>query len=642
MRKFFVAGPALAGSILAAATAPAAVEMAPIQPDLDYHSFANVEQFRITRMELDLNVDSSFKALHGVVGLHIKRLDPSATELVLDTRDLNITDVTEKAQDVLGATSKSETTWVSRPYHLEKKDPILGSALVIELAPSKRPTEFIRIDYDTLPASPALHWLTAKQAGGNRKAFFYTLSEPIGARGWIPLQDTPQVRMSYSATIHTFSNERVLMTGKNDPKAKHGGEVSFAMTEAIPSYLIALAVGDAAFKETGSRGGVYADKSLIKEAAKEFADAESLVQAGEKLFGAYRWDRYDILVMPPSFPRGSMENPGLSFITSTAIGGDRGQIAMAQALAHSWAGNLVSNATWRDLWLNEGFSSYLGSRIREAVYGERRETMERVLALRSLREDLAKLKPSDQVLAIDLRGRDPSEALNTVPAEKGRLLLTFLESKFGRERFDAFLRGYFDHFAFKSITTEQFLKYLQENLLDRFPGVVTRDQVMAWVDGPGIPPDAVLPTAAVFASVDEARSAWESGKVAAKKLATRDWAAPQWMYFLDTLPALTSTQLQELDQAFGFTRSADAELGRSWFLLVIRNHYQPAYVRLEEYLTTVGRRSLITPLYEELMKTPAGSTQAKRVYATARRGYHPQTVVALDAIVTPDAESSDE
>ncbi len=646
MIRHCVAGLALAGSSLVAtaaaqAGAVPASDLAPIQSGLDYHSFANIEQFRVTRLELDLRVDSTAKVLRGVVGLQIKRLNPGATELILDTRDINVAEVTQKAQDVLGATSKSETTWISRPYHLEKKDPILGQALVIELPPSKRPTEFIRIEYETSPTAPALQWLTARQT--KHKPFLYTQSEPIGARSWIPLQDTPQVRMTYKAIIHTSPDVLAVMSAKNDSKVKRNGEYAFVMPEAIPSYLIALAVGDLAFQETGPRSGVYAQKSLVKQAAKEFADTESMIQTGEKLFGPYRWERYDIVVLPASFPVGGMENPRLSFITPTVIAGDKSLVSViAHVLAHSWSGNLVGNATWRDLWLNEGFAGYLESRIVNAVYGERREMMERVLALQSLRDDLGRLKPADQVLAVDLRDRDPDEVFTNVPYEKGRLFLTYLDAKFGRDRFDAFLRAYFDHFALQSITTEQFVKYLQENLLDRFPGIVTHVEVMAWVGGPGLPPDAVLPASDAFAPVDEARSAWVSGKVAAKKLDTRDWAAQQWIFFLDTMPAtLTAAQMSDLDQAFGFTRSGNAEIGRSWFLLVIRNRYQPSYVRLEDYLQAIGRRKLITPLYEELMKTPAGAVQAKRVFKLARPGYHPQTVAAIDAIVNPPSDAGE-
>jgi leukotriene-A4 hydrolase len=347
-------------------------------------------------------------------------------------------------------------------------------------------------------------------------------------------------------------------------------------------------------------------------------------------------------VMPPSFPEGGMENPRLSFITPTVVVGDKSLVSViAHELAHSWAGNLVGNATWRDLWLNEGFTDYMESRIMTAVYGEQRSSMEAVLGLKSLRSDLAKLKPADQILAIDLRDRDPDDVFSEIPYEKGRLFLNYLDAKFGREHFDAFLRAYFDHFAFKSITTEQFLSYLQENLLDRFPGVVTRSQVNAWVFEPGLPPDALLPVTTMFEPVDEARAAWLAGRLEPKKLGM-DWIAQQWLYFLNNMPAtLPASQLAEIDKAFGFSRSPNAEIAHGWFKLVIANDYQPSFPRLEEYLKTVGRRKLIAPLYEALMKTPSGQVVAKRVFAKARLGYHPETVKAIEAIVVPKEETSE-
>jgi len=629
----------VAGFIFACAVLPAAgADLSPIEPGLDYHSFANVDQFRTTHIELDLRVDLEGKAISGVVELELKRLDPRATQLVLDTKDLMINDVTQKSADVLGATAKNQTIWVSRPFHLEKPDPILGSALVIDLPPSRKPVEFIRIDYETLPTAAALQWLTPKQTAGRRKAFLYTQSEPIGARTWIPLQDTPQVRATYKARIHTSPDVVAVMSAENDRGAKRNGEYSFVMPQAIPSYLIALAVGDLEFKETGPRTGVYAEKPVVKAAAKEFADTESMIAAGEKLFGPYRWTRYDILVLPPSFPVGGMENPRLSFITPTVIAGDKSLVSViAHELAHSWSGNLVSNATWRDLWLNEAFTVYLESRITTVVYGEQRASMEAVLGLQSLRKELARLPPKDQVLAIDLRDRDPDLVFSDVPYQKGRLFLGYLDAKFGRDRFDAFLRGYFDHFAFKSITTEQFNEYLALNLLDRFPGIVTHAEVLAWENDPGLPIGAVLPVSSVFSQVDDARTAWLGGKLEPKKFGL-DWVTQQWLYFLDNMPAaLRAVELGRLDQAYGLTRSQNAEIEHSWLALVIRNDYQPSYGRLEEYLTTVGRRKLISPLYVDLMKTSSGSAFAKRVYAKARPGYHPETVAAIDAIVNPTA-----
>jgi aminopeptidase N len=638
--RCWLAGLALAMSGGLGVSAPRA-DAGTIDPTFDYHSYANVDQFRVVHLELDLRVDLKDKTIAGVVALEMQRLDPRATQLVLDTKDLMILDVTQKATDVVGATAKSPAIWVSRPFHLQKPDPILGSALVIELTPSKKGTELIRIDYETLPASAALQWLTPKQTA-RHKPFLYTQSEPIGARTWIPLQDTPQVRATYKAKVHTDWDVRAVMSAENDPKARRGGEYTFVMPQPVPSYLIALAVGDLEFQETGPRTGVYAEKSMLKAAAKEFADTESMIQANEKTFGPYRWSRYDVLVMPPSFPVGGMENPRLSFITPTVIVGDKSLVSViAHELAHSWAGNLVGNATWRDLWLNEGFTDYMESRIMTAVYGESRASMEAVLGLDSLRADLAKLKPADQILAIDLRDRDPDEVFSEVPYEKGRLFLNYLDVKFGRERFDAFLRGYFDHFAFKSITTEQFLAYLQENLLDRFPGIVTRDQVNAWVFNSGLPADAVLPVTTMFQPVDEARAGWLAGKLAPKKFGV-DWIAQQWLYFLNNMPAtLLPAQLADLDKAFGFSKSRNAEIAHSWFKLVIANNYQPSFARLEEYLNTVGRRKLIAPLYEALLNTPAGAQVAKRIFAEARLGYHPETIKAIEAIVDPQERTSE-
>jgi leukotriene-A4 hydrolase len=613
------------------------VDPGPIDPGFDYHSYANVDEFRATHLELELRVDLEGKTITGVAGFEFKRLDPRATQLVLDTKELMINDVKQKATDVLGATAKNQTIWVSRPFHLEKPDPILGSALVIELPPSKKSIESIRVDYETTTASSALQWLTAKR----HKGFLYTESEPIGTRSWIPLQDTPQVRATYKAVVHTDPGVRAVMSAESDPKAKRNGEYFFVMTQPVPSYLIALAVGDLEFKETGPRTGVYAEKSVLKQAAKEFADADSMIQAAEKSVGPYRWARYDILVMPPSFPVGGMANPRLSFISPTIIAGDKSLVSVvAREVAHSWSGNLAGNATWRDRWLNEAFSAYLQGRIMTSLYGESRSSLEAVFGLQSLRADLANLKSADQALAVDLRDRDPREGRSEIPYEKGRLFLNYLDAKYGRDRFDAFLRGYFEHFAFKSIGTEQFLTYLQENLLDRFPGIVSRQQAHAWVFDPGLPADAVLPATAMLQPVDEARAAW-LGKLQLKKLGL-DWAAPQWRYFLDGLTAtLSAAQLADLDKAYGFSKSPNAQIAQSWLKLVIANDYQPGFARLEDYLKSIGRSKLVAPLYEALMKTPAGAEFARRVFAKARPGYHPETVAAIEAIVDPQAEAGE-
>ena len=640
MRSILAATAFAASAALAAGSS----DLAPIQPGLDYHSFANTDQFRVTHIELNLRVDFHNKVLFGVAALEIKRLDPNATQLVLDTRDLDVRDVSEKAANVLGALAKSETTWVSRPFRFERADPVLGSPLVIDLPPMKKSTELIKIEYVTSPTAPALQWLADNQTAGKHHPFMYTLSYPIGARSWIPLQDTPQVRTAFSAIIHTEDDVLAVMSAKNDPKVKRNGEYAFLMRDPIPSCQIALAVGDLRFKETGPRTGVYAEKPLLDGAAKDFADAEPLLKAAEALFGTYRFDRYDIVVMPPGFPIVEAGNAGTPFVTPTAVTSDRSQEAVAaQALAQAWAGGIVSVASWRDAWINEGLARYLRERLMEQVFGAQRAAAESWFAARSLKADLAAQSSGDQVLAADLRGRDPATRSRDAAYEKAGLFFAYLDAKFGRERFDAFLRGYFEHFAAKSVATPQFLDYLKENLLERFAGIVTPDQASLWVTSIGIPPDAIFPASSAFETIDTLRSAWLAGKTPAKKLDVRAWQTPQWLYFLDGMPlSLRREQLADLDQAFGLTHVRNAQVAGAWFLLVVRNGYQPSYQRLEEYLRTTGRTSLLVPLYAELMKTSAGATQARRVYGTAKTLYHPQTVTALDEIVRSDSEDADD
>jgi aminopeptidase N len=630
----------------AGAVAAASIDEGRIDPTNDYHSYANIDQFRVTRMEMDLRVwivnGSTAKTLDGVVALEFKRLDPRATELVLDTKGLMISEVMEKATDVLGALSKNETTWVSRPFHMGRPDPILGSPLVIELPRSNKATELIKIDYETTDESPGLMWIDPKLNPGHPKRFLYTRAAGLSTRSWIPMQDTPQVRVTYSLRLHTPQDMQAVMSAERDPKVKTRGEFLFDMAKPVPPDSIALAVGEWKFVETGPRSGLYAEKSMIKAASKAFAYTESMLQADEKMFGAYRWSRFDILVMPPGFPRLGAATPRLVFMSPTAVADDSSSSqALAREMAHAWAGNLVSNATWRDLWLTEGIAAYMESRTMSAMYGAERASLEEVLDLQALRAAMSTLKPADQLLAVDLRGRDPLQGFNEVPYEKGRLFFNFLDAKFGRERFDDFLRGYFEHFAFQSVSTEQFLATLREKLLDRFPGIVTAAEVDQWVNGPGIPAYAVLPVTPLLRPVDEARAAFTSGALQAGQFGA-DWLAQQWIYFFDNLSApLSASQLAALDKAHRFSASTDGELQSSWFNQVIVSGYRAAYPQAEQFLTTVGRTKLIRPLYVQLMKTDSGATLARKIYTKARATYHPETVEEIGAIVDLPAETSE-
>jgi leukotriene A-4 hydrolase/aminopeptidase len=612
---------------------------AALQPGVDYHSFANVAEFRVRNVDLDLTVDFEARRLVGRADLTVARLDKNARTLILDTRDLDI-----RSASLLRKGGKPTPL----SFKLGEAREFLGQPLKIEMPASTGTGDaIVRIQYQTQPQASGLQWLTPAQTAGKKHPYLFSQSESIHSRSWIPLQDTPQVRVTYRATIRTPDGLRAVMSaahGQVDakPDAKGLTAYRFEMKEAIPSYLIAIAVGDLAFRAISDRTGVYTEPAVLDAAAKEFVDLENMVATCEKLFGPYRWGRYDLLILPPSAPYGGMENPRLSFITPTVIAGDKSLVSLiAHELAHSWSGNLVTNATWRDFWLNEGFTVYLERRSVEALYGERREKMEDALGLQSLRRDLADLKAADQHLAIDLRGRDPDDGVTDVAYEKGKLFIQFLESRFGREQLDAFLRSYFDHFAFQSIDTEQFLDYLRANLLTKKPAAVAEQQIHTWVYEPGIPGFAVLPSSDVFAPIDKARSGWLAGSVSTAQLPVREWSTQEWLHFLDNMPQpLPRERLDELERAFALSSAGNAEIAHSWFKIAIRNDYQPAYPQLERYLTSIGRRKLVRPLYEELMKTPRGAELARTIYVKARPGYHPITQTSIDAIVLAKSVTS--
>jgi leukotriene-A4 hydrolase len=603
----------------------------PIVSGRDYHSYADPSAFRVKHLDLDLQTSFEDKRLSGVADLTITRVSPDASKLVLDTRDLTIRQIwwLRGAGDL-----------VPLRFTLGVRDPMLGSPLTIDLPAEARAPEFrVRISYQTRPEATGLLWVAAPQTANKTDPFLFTQSQAIHSRSWIPLQDSPQVRMTYQATIHVPPGMRAVMSAQSVNEDATGlspnGVYKFDMPQAIPSYLIALGVGKLEFRATGPRTGVFAESSIVDAAAREFSETEQMIQVSEKLFGPYRWGRYDLLILPPSFPFGGMENPRLSFITPTVIAGDRSMTALiAHELAHSWSGNLVTNATWRDLWLNEGFTVYLQGRIMQAVYGDRREAMEEMLDLTTLQKDLATLPPADEVLAIDLRGRDPDDAFTQVPYIKGALFISWLSSRFGADRIDKFLHDYFDKFAFQSIATEDFRAYLESNLLPQKAGAVTSAELDEWIQGPGLPKFAVLPHSDAFVLVDAARKQWLSGKIAAADLPTKDWTMHEWVHFLDGMPQkLPAARLDELNAAFAFTDTGNSEIAFSWLRIAIRNDYQPAYARLDGYLTTIGRRKLIKPLYEELMKTPAGVARARAIYARARSNYHPIATATIDEIV---------
>ena len=597
------------------AAAPATAE---IKSGVDYHSLSNPGEMKVTHLDLDLTADFDAKRLKGSVTLTFDKLAADASELVLDTRDLDIQSVSANGE--------------SLAFTLDEADPELGAALRIQVPEG---INQVTVSYQTSPQASGVQWLTPAQTAGKQHPFLFTQAQAVHARSFIPLQDSPQVRVTYTAKIKTPEELLAVMSASNDPDTPRDGEYDFTMPQPIPSYLIALAIGDLQFKAMGERTGVYAEPALLDAAAEEFEDTESMLEVTEQTYGAYSWDRYDLLILPPSFPFGGMENPRLSFITPTVIAGDKSLVSLiAHELAHSWSGNTVTNATWRDLWLNEGFTTYLTYRIMEMVYGHDRYRKEAVLGYQDLTDDVAALPENDEILAIDLRGRNPDDVFSNIPYEKGALFLRELEQKVGRAEFDKFLVDYFQHFAFKSITTDEFVAYLDKTLLADHADKLDKARIQEWIFTPGIPAGAPVPTSDAFELIDQARSNFLAGEVPASSINTQSWTVHEWLYFLNNMPeALTDAQLAALDEAFNLTQSSNNEIAHSWLMIAVNNNYEPAYERLYSYLVSIGRNKLVKPLYQALSQTEEGKAFAKKAFEEAKPGYHPLTVKANEGFV---------
>ncbi|WP_367347025.1 M1 family metallopeptidase [Stenotrophomonas bentonitica] len=586
----------------------------------DESSYAEPDKVVIQDLALDLKLDFDARQIGGTATYTLDWKDKAAKQLVLDTRELTI----EKVEAV-GADGKTTPL----QFVLAPADKVFGSKLTIE-AP-EQPGKVL-VTYHTAPTASGLQWLEPSMTEGKQLPFMFSQSQAIHARSWVPLQDTPSVRFTYSAHVTSRPDVMVLMSADNDPKAARDGDYTFKMPQPIPSYLLAIAAGDLVFEPISGRSGVWAEPTMVGKAAKEFEDTEKMIGAAEKLYGEYRWGRYDMLVLPPSFPFGGMENPRLTFATPTVIVGDKSLVSLvAHELAHSWSGNLVTNSSWKDIWLNEGFTTYVQGRITEALYGQEMAEMEREIDQNDLLSEVKDMSPADQALALPpLTERDPDEALSNVAYVKGSWFLQFLEQRFGREVFDPFLRGWFDDHAFQSANTDQFVEYLKKNLLSKKPGAVTDAELKAWLDEPGIPAFATKARSRNFSIVDTARIAWQGSDKLPNSQITSEWGTQEWVHFIDGLgKTLPVEKLAALDRAYHFTGTANGEIAMRWYPLAIRSGYAEANEAAGAFIERVGRRKLILPIYAELVKTPEGLAFAKAAFEKAKPSYHPITTASV-------------
>ena len=576
----------------------------------DPHSFSNPDEARVTHLDWKATVDFQTKTIHATATWTIDR-SSSAEKIIFDSNGLEIEKVSLDDDD-------------DPSFKMEKSDPILGQALSIVLG---QDTKTVSIAYKTSPTGEALQWLSPQQAGSS-SPFLFTQSQAILARSWVPCQDSPSIRFTYDAEVTVPKELLALMSAENPTEKNANGVYAFKMKQPIPSYLLALAVGDVGFKSISDRSGVYAEPSLVDTAAWEFADMEKMIAGAEELYGDYRWEQYDVIVLPPSFPFGGMENPRLTFATPTILAGDRSLTSLiAHELAHSWSGNLVTNANWNDFWLNEGFTVYFEHRIMEKLYGKDYSEMLAMLSLQELRKTVDALKAEnnyqDTKLKLNLEGRNPDEGVTDIAYNKGYFFLRSIEEKHGRDKFDSFVKDYFNENAFSAMETEVFISYLKRYYETKYSINIEDGYINAWVFTEGLPADCPKPVSERFEKIDQLIAKWETNKSELDRKSTAQWSTHEWLHFLRNLPdSLSNNEMESIDTFGQFTNSGNAEILTTWLTLTIRYNYSKADARLEDFLVHTGRRKFLNPLYNELVKTTEGKETAKRIYQKARPNYH--------------------
>jgi leukotriene-A4 hydrolase len=584
-------------------------------PRLDPHSYCDSDQPETAFFDWQVRVDFERRQLTGQVVLTFaaSAARQRGGVIDLDTRSLQIEAVEAAGQPL--------------PYELGAEDPVLGSRLRITLPPG---TPSVLIRYRTGEQATALGWLAPEQTAGKRQPYLFSQCQAIHARSIVPLQDTPRRRVVFTARLDVPSELRSLMAARFvERRTAEPGRAQdhWEMPEPIPPYLLALAVGDVVSRELSPRVRVWAEPSEVDAAAREFDAVESMITAAERLFGPYDWERFDLLVMPPSFPYGGMENPRLTFLTPTVIVGDRSLVSVvAHELSHSWTGNLVSNASAEHFWLNEGFTVYAERRILEALHGREESELHAAVGRKELLDAIEELAAEPELtrLRLELDGVDPDHAFSIVPYEKGYLLLRAIEENEGRARWDVFVRRYMAEYRFQALTTEEWLGFLEREL----PGAAARANADHYLHHEGLPESAPLPRSERLDRI----LALPPGVPDAEQGARL--SPLEWMLYLEHMPRPAPlAALAELDERFALTRSHNADILCSWLSLALESGYAPAPARALEFLGTVGRMKYLKPLYRLLLRNEATAADARQAFARYRDGYHPIARHVVEALM---------
>ena len=610
----------------------------------DDHSYSNLKEVRTTHLDLELEVNFSNKTIYGIA--RHTMLNSGSDTAIFDIKGLQI-------QKITTGKGKNEREADFVIGNMDK-DSILGQPLLVSISPE---ITQVNIYYQTTKDSEALDWLDSNLTSSKKYPFLYTQGQAILTRTWIPIQDSPSNRITYSAKVKVPTDLMAVMSAENPKQKNQDGIYTFNMTKAIPSYLIALAVGDLKYHAFSSNTGVYCEPELLPACTDEFVDLPRMFNTAERLYGKYQWGQYDLLILPYSFPFGGMENPMLTFVNPTIITGDRSLVSViAHELAHSWSGNLVTNQTWNDFWLNEGFTVYFENRIMEKIYGKEIADILAIIEFQELEEELERIKkskhPEDSKLYLDLENRNPDDGMTDIAYVKGAFFLKTLEEKVGRRKMDQFLKNYFNHFAFQTNSTNLFVDFLNKNLLAKNQVKFNTEE---WIFNEGLPKNCLKLTSTRLASMQEMAEKTNKGaslfepkisykyyykkgkryrKMNVTKIERNDFIVQEWQTFIRALnPKIGKQKLKEIDQFLQFSTCGNAEIMNEWFVLAINNNYTEIYPEIEAFLTKIGRRKFLIPVYEALAKKPQNLAWAKEVFSKASPYYHAVSRNTIDKIL---------
>ena len=602
---------------------------------VDNHSYANLQAINTIHLELELDVNFQNKTIYGVA--RHEMVNNNAKIAIFDTRNLLIQKVTTGKND-----EEQEVDFVIGAMD---KDSILGQPLTVSIDPK---TTQVNIYYQTTKDSEALDWLDTLSTSSKTKPFLYTQGQAILTRTWIPLQDSPSNRFTYNATVKVPQDLLAVMSAENPKEKNNTGIYNFEMDQPIPSYLISLAVGDIVYHPFDNKCGVYAEKELIANCIYEFEELPKMMSAASSLYGAYQWKQYDLMVLPYSFPFGGMENPRLTFVNPTILAGDRSLVSViAHELAHSWSGNLVTNRTWDDFWLNEGFTVYFEQRIMEVLYGKETADILAQLEFQEMQEEMKEIlagkHPEDSQLHLNLKGRNPDDGMTTIAYIKGAFFLKTLESKVGREKFDRFLKHYFNVFQFKTVSTAAFITEMENNLLLSKKLSFDYDE---WIFSNGLPKNSVIINSSRLKRMESLAKRFSAGENVfepvvsyqwqkiknskkkkrikiVSKIKRDDFIVQEWQTFIRGLSDdISIEKLKYLDATFNFSTWGNSEVMAEWFVLNIHRENRVIRPAIEKFISKVGRRKYLLPIYKALVSNPEDKLWAKKVFDNSKAYYH--------------------